>query len=426
MKYYTVKYDSDNFFLRRPHVAPSGNIDFAKEIHDEDTIKIVKDYIVGIYSQCFSEPRGVLGQPYLVPGGGYTSLWDWDSFFMSCSIGDDKIEYAKGSICNLLDNMDESGRPAKNLTIDGDKDAHSTPLPIQIQFAYIVAKRLNDFSWVKKYYPKFKKMIKWYDDNCTRNGLYVYRTMHGNGIDNNPAVYCRTDMSTSACDLVALFYRELCAMAKFSYMFESENYVHYKKRAEDYKAFVQNNYFDQMDEFYYSIDCNYNEEFATEQGVGWVTYLKYRNCSSIFPLWAGIASSEQAEKAVKKILDENEFLTVCGIRSHSKADPVYNNVPMCNPSNWQGPVWGLSTFLTAYSLARYGYKQEAYKVAMRLVKTFALDIVQNGCIHEYYHGDNGQPLIRPNFLSWNMLALNIIDDINKGADSTTYDLLDLE
>ena len=63
---------------------------------------------------------------------------------------------------------------------------------------------------------------------------------------------------------------------------------------------------------------------------------------------------------------------------------------------------------------------------MRLVKTFALDIVQNGCIHEYYHGDNGQPLIRPNFLSWNMLALNIIDDINTGADSTTYDLLDLE
>ena len=426
MKYYDVKYDSENFFVKRPHVIPAGNINFSQKISDKEAIQTVKNYIIGIYSQCFSEPQGVLKQPYLVPGGGYTTLWDWDSFFMACSIGEDKTEYAKGSICNLLDNMDENGRPAKNLSIDGDKDAHSTPLPIQIQFAYIVAKRLNDFSWIKQYYPKFKKMFKWYNDNCVRNGLYVYRTMHGNGIDNNPAVYGRTEMSTSACDLVSIFYRELCAMAKISYLFDFENYDHYKKIARDYKKFVQNNYFDQMDEFYYSIDCNCSEENITEQGIGWITYLKYRNFSNLFPLWAGIANSEQAEKVIKKILDEKEFLSVCGIRSHSKADPVYNNVPMGNPSNWQGPVWGLSTFLTAYSLARYGYKKEAYRIAMRLIKTFALDIKQNGCIHEYYHGDNGQPLLRQHFISWNMLALNIIDDINEGSDSTTFDLLDLK
>ncbi len=103
---------------------------------------------------------------------------------------------------------------------------------------------------------------------------------------------------------------------------------------------------------------------------------------------------------------------------------VYNNVPMGNPSNWQGPVWGLSTFLTAYGMAKYGYKKEALDAAYRLIRTFAADINQNGCVHEYYHGDTSQPVIRPYFLSWNMLAVKIIDDINNGTDSTTLDILD--
>ena len=68
-----------------------------------------------------------------------------------------------------------------------------------------------------------------------------------------------------------------------------------------------------------------------------------------------------------------------------------NNVKMVDPSNWQGPVWGITSFLAAYGLNRYGYKQEAKEIANRMVSTFASDIKQNGCVHEYYHGDTGQP-----------------------------------
>ena len=424
MRYYDVEFEKKDF-IKENHLEPRGEIVFS-DIFDDEALETVKKYITDTYSQCFCNPQGVLKFPYLVPGGGYTTLWDWDSFFMACSVNDDMIEYAKGSICNLLDNVGPDGRPAKNLAIDGDSDSHSTPIPLQIQYAYMIAKRLDDFSWTKKYWNSFEKIISWYDNNCMRNGLYVYRDMYGNGIDNNPAVYGRSAMSTSACDFVSFFYRDLCAIYKFAVIFGKDDEAqHYLKRVKEMKQLISEKYFDQMDNCFYSIDCNFDTKNITWQAIGWNTYLKYRNCSIIFPLWAGIATKEQAQKMRDMIMNENEFLSVCGVRSHSKADPIYNNVAMGNPSNWQGPVWGLSTFLTAYALARYGYKDDALEVAMRLVKTFALDIKQNGCIHEYYHGDSGQPIMRPHFLSWNMLALKVVDDIKNGSDSTTFDLLDI-
>lgn len=421
MKYYDVFFDKD--YAKKENCLPKGKIEY-KPIDDDTAVEIVKKHILGVTEQCFKEPDGVLKYKYLVPGGGYTTLWDWDSFFMSCAIDDEKIEYAKGCICNLIENIGEDGKPAKNVSVNGETYPGSTPLPLQAQFGYVVAKRLNDFSWLEKYWDNLEKMIVWFDANCMREGMYVYRNIYGNGIDNNPAVYGRADMSTSACDFITFMYRELRAMEKLSRMFEKGREDYYAEKADKLKTLFQTKYFDYMDKCFYNIDCNVNYKDITLQGVNWVTFLKFRNWSILFPLWGKLATKEQAECVKNMIMSEDEFLSVCGIRSHSKADPVYNNVPMGNPSNWQGPVWGLTTFLTAYGLARCGYKDEAYNAAMRLVKTYAMDITQNGCIHEYYHGDSGQPLIRPDFLSWNLLALRVIDDIKSGVDHTTFDLLD--
>ena len=421
MKYYDVDFDAN--YTINENCEPKGTITF-QDIDDDEALKIVKNHIRNVCSGCFREPKGVLKYKYLVPGGGYTTLWDWDSFFMACAIDDDMIEYAKGCVCNLIENIGEDGKPAKNVSDEGHSDPQSTPLPLQAQFAYVIAKRVEDFSWTEKYWDKLERMITWFDENCVRDGFYVYRNIFGNGIDNNPAVYGRGPMSSSACDFVTFMYRELRAMAKLSKVLGKAREAYYSDKADVLLKNFQEKYFDQMDKCFYSIDCNVDHKAIALQGINWVTYLKFRNWSILFPLWGKMATDKQAEYMKDMIMSEEEFLSVCGIRSHSKADPVYNNVAMGNPSNWQGPVWGLSTFLTAYALARYGYKEEALEVAMRLVKTYALDIRQNDCIHEYYNGDDGQPVIRPDFLSWNMMALKVIDDIKNGVDSTTLDLVD--
>lgn len=427
MKYWDVNFDKT--YLERPGVKPLQNI--VPLTDNEYSHKIVKDFFNRYWSNCKREPTENMKFPYLVPGATYNDLWDWDSFIMSCAVSDENLEYSKGSVQNLIAGMDEkTGKPTKKYTVEGLVNNLLHPYPIQAQFAYIIAKRMNDFSWVGQYWEKFKRMILWYENNCKNEGLFVWQTLQGNGIDNNPAVYGRDNMSSAGIDLAAFHYREYKAMAKLAKMFEPVLEKYYLQKANELKEVIQSKYFDWGDKFFYNIDCHtlapqeLIKDYPPLQRVDWVTYLKFKNCASLFSLWGGVATPEQAKYIRDKIMDEDEFLSCCGVRTHSKSDMCYNNEPMGNPSNWQGPVWGLSTFFTAYGLARYGYKEEALEVAFRLIRTFAADIGTNGCVHEYYHGDTGQPLMKPGFVSWNILAINVIDDILNVRDCTTLDLLD--
>jgi putative isomerase len=80
----------------------------------------------------------------------------------------------------------------------------------------------------------------------------------------------------------------------------------------------------------------------------------------------------------------------------------------------------LSTCLSSYALARYGRIEDAKEIAGRLVRTFAADLQANGCIHEYYCGDTGQPLSKPGFLSWNLLAGRILDDLENEVNPLLF------
>ncbi len=420
MKRYKVEFNKHYFDGR--DVFPKGEITVGND--NVSALKTVHEFLDTLWKTCCKEPYGKMKYPFLVPGGFYADLWDWDSFFMACAVPEEGYRYAKGSIQNLLEGMnEETGAPAKKYGLDGSVDYTQHPYPLQIQFAYIMAKRTGDMKGLEKEYPRFERVLKWYEENTKKFGFYVWNSLWGNGIDNNPSVYGRMPGSSAGVDLASFHYRELMAMRKVSEKFAPDKAGFYAEMAHNLKKQICEKYFDCADGMFYNIDLNYNADNVTNQKVGWVTHLKFKSWASLFPLWAGAATSEQAKIMRDRIMSEEEYLSCCGIRSHSKNDMVYNNEPMGNPSNWQGPVWGLSTFVTAYGLARYGYKDDALEVAYRLIRTFAADIEQNKCIHEAYSGETGQPLIKPGFVSWNMLAYKIIDDIENGKDCTTEDIL---
>ncbi len=421
MKYYDVFFDNDG--AHEP-LTIKGNIDVSKITDDRAALETVKEFMRGAIEKCLREPVGDMKYKFVVPGAEYQDLWDWDSFFMCCALPDSKLDYAEGTIKGLLDAAGENGQSAKMVTRDGKILRNPQTIPILAQFTYIVSKRMNDFSWVGVYWDKLERVMEYYDNTFMRNGFYIW--LQWNGIDNNPSLYGQEPNTVAGADLAAWIYRELKAMEKLSAKLGREREGFYAQKAESLKKFIQNNYFDYADGFFYDVLRNTDNVKIPKmfQAIKWNTFIKFKNWSSVFPLWGKAASCEQAAEVVKKMMLPDEFLSCCGIRSHSKNDMVYNNEPMGNPSNWQGPVWGLSTFLTAYSMSRYGYKKEALDAAYRLIRTYAADIEQNGCTHEFYHGETGQPLMRPYFLSWNVLALKVIDDIENGTDCTTLDILD--
>ena len=49
-----------------------------------------------------------------------------------------------------------------------------------------------------------------------------------------------------------------------------------------------------------------------------------------------------------------------------------------------------------------------YKRTMRLLGE---DLEKTGCLHEYYNPFNGEPVMNGGFINWNILALNMADEL---------------
>ena len=405
-------------YLRYPGVAPKGAIVIAKR-SPEEAQKIVDGFIEKNWRTIAKEPVGELKYPYLVPGAVYQDLWDWDAFFTSCVIPPEGLEYAVGSCKNLIDAPLKNGRPSKKASVDGSYEYFLHPYPLRAQFAAVLLKRgALDSDWLAPRWEILTRSLRWYEEKCRDDeGFFLWQTY--SGIDNDPSVYGRQPGTIAGTDLACFMYREYLAMSCLARALGAEDI--YAEKAEFQKNLIQTRYFDAQDRRFYAVDRNIDRNAPGRQYVTWETRMRFDSSSNLYPLWAGTATPEQAVCLRDMIMDEKQFLSVAGVRSHSKADAqIYNNKPMGGPSNWQGPVWGLSTALNVYGLVRYGYRDEAKEIAGRILSTFAADIEQNGTLHEYYHGDTGQPVLKPGFLNWNLLTFRLLPNIADGFDPTAF------
>ena len=136
----------DGLLKRNPSLLPKGKI---KLEHYENQQEIIEGYFDKACEALYKEPKGAMKYKYLVPGGQYEDLWDWDSFFVACAVPDEGISYAKGAVENILGGiLETTGKPPKRISPNGERDSYSFPYPLQAQFAYIIAKRVGDFEWI--------------------------------------------------------------------------------------------------------------------------------------------------------------------------------------------------------------------------------------------------------------------------------------
>jgi hypothetical protein len=67
-----------------------------------------------------------------------------------------------------------------------------------------------------------------------------------------------------------------------------------------------------------------------------------------------------------------------------------------------------------HALLHYGYRDAALDVAERVTRLCLDDLDRNGMMHENYHADTGAPLAAPDFISWNLLAAQMIREARSG------------
>ena len=395
----------------------------------------LKEYVINLSNLLLGEPTGSFQHPCIVvtKGSSYPcQLWDWGNWANNIALRqiachqqtqDKLFVYEKGSVMNFLNEQRADG--SIDIVIASDPKYDLSPImphknvhkPVLAQHVAFICKYTKDLAWLQEIYPKLEKFIAYYQNNAKHeSGLFYFFDDFAIGVDNDPATFYRPDNSSASIFLNSLMYVELGAMAHLATLLtNNEKAAYYTQLQTQLKNAINKHLYDEKDGMYYSADINLRKiDPNTLLHAGaprhYSTLLQRLGCwSSFLPLWAGIATKEQAARMVKgNLLDEKAFWAKYGVRSLSKYEKMYRLIGSGNPSSWQGGVWILSNYFVFKGLLRYGYKTEGETLAKSTLELLNNDLLQNGAFHEYYNGDTGEGLFNKGFSSWNLLAFNLL------------------
>lgn len=411
-------------------------------------IPIIRKSIFADYKGMFRPARESLKYPFITPGSQQyaNDLWDWDSWLTNIALRQiltengteadkkDAVQYEKGCVLNFLSYGGYDGwLPIVLWPSSGprDKCIPANPFksnmhkPVLAQHAAFITKiQGGNAEWLRDGFYYLQTFVNNYRmhhrDKAT--GLYFWQDDGGIGVDNDPCTFFRPKQSSGSIYLNCLMYKELLAMQYLAKCLDLPDLSNqFEQYAGELKTAVQKNCWDERDGFYYSVDLNLlpikNEpdpnsgNFILHSG-----YPRDYDCliqrievwSGFLTMWAGIATPEQAKRmVVEHYKNPKTFNAPYGVRTLSKMEKMYSLLATGNPSNWRGPIWGISNYMVFRGLSDYGFTSEARELGIKTIRLFGSDFEHYGALHEYYEPETGKPLLNKGFQNWNYLVLNI-------------------
>ena len=415
----------------------------------ENNIKPILTYLEERIPGVFKQPGKRFRYPFIDPGSIYDgNLWDWDTYWTvyaliaytkthpkdEAAFREKLILHGKGNVLNFLAFQLEDGyipmMVANNIQGDDEesylirkhREGHILNMhkPFLCQQAELVSDFCGDYGWLKDHLEQLEKYFDCYDRYYLhqKTGLYVWADDVMIGMDNDPATFGRPRFSTANVFLNTFMVMELRAMAKIlTALGSTDRAKHYAAKADALSAAIQEHCWDARDRFFYSQDVDIKTRaydwFHKGLGVFWDTLpIKIRTWTGFIPLLAGIATKEQAEDILRRhIEDEVTFASPFGIRSLSKDEKMYNLEKTNNPSNWLGPIWLVVNYVVFRGLLHYGYAAEARRLYDQTFRLLDDDLRATGELHEYYVPETGEPVMSAGFLNWNMLVVNMEQEL---------------
>lgn len=395
--------------------------------------KKIKDYLLTSCDRMYSPPVGAFKHKCLLPVAGYShQLWDWGCWTSNIAVrqvmtdanrASELFEYEKGCRLNFLDFQTKDGKIPIVISDSGENiaDTYSPDgnfhKPVMAQHCAFIIKYTDNTQWLEEVFDKIEKFLSYYEETSKHeSGLFFFIDDFAIGVDTDPCTFFRPRKSSASIFLNTLMYKEYLATAYICERLGKFNkQAVYNKKAEDLKMAINKNCWDEKDGFYYSCDINLapidkNRRLHSGCPRYWDNLIQRIGVwSGFMPMWANMATKEQAERIVKEnYLDSGSFYAPYGVRSLSKYEKMYSIIPSNNPSSWHGSVWGISNYMVWKGLLNYGYKDLADELADKTIELFGKDIEKNGAMHEYYDPETGEGIYNKDFLSWNMLVANMI------------------
>ena len=408
----------------------------------------LKEYILARIGGIFKQPSKGLAHPYLVPGTGYANeLWGWDGYWtahalmqMFARFGEGEMSRAgisreraaahiKGCILNFLAAEAEDGYIPVMLASEGLFEGffaherergvpHNQHLPFLCRFALEAGEFLGDLSWLDG--EKLIQYLRYYREKQynARTGLYVWQDDVMIGMDNNPTVFFRPPRCSADIFLNSFLYVEFCALARILEQLQDARAREIQAHAEALKAAINAEMWDERDGIYYSQDLSFYNGGCTVKGVTlhealpphWKAIpLKVRFWACFLPMYARICDGRQAEKMCRHLTENGDLFARCGIRTVAANEKMYSLAKSAgNPSNWLGAIWTVANFCVWKGLCRYQKTELAERLRAATEALLLENLRAHGELFESYHPDTGEPFMHPGFLSFNLLAVEMM------------------
>lgn len=169
----------------------------------------------------------------------------------------------------------------------------------------------------------------------------------------------------------------------------------YEKDAKTVADYINTKMFDEETGFYYDLQTSKDgseKKLLVNRGKGTEGWM---------PLWANLATDEQAQKVKENMTDIEKFNLKVPFPTASK-----DNSKFVASTYWRGPVWLDQALYGVEALQNYGYINEAKQMATALFDNTE-GLLGDGPIRENYNPLTGEGLHTKNF-SWSASAYYLL------------------
>lgn len=333
---------------------------------------------------------------------GFFGVWSWDSWKHASATALFNPELAKNEIRCLFDYQAENGMIPDYVSRFKERiNWRDTKPPLAAWAVMNVYENTGDKAFVEEMFDKLYKYHQWWytDRDHDKNGVCEYGSTDGtliaaawesgmdNGVRFDEAEMLKNEpenawsMNQENICLNSFLYAEKGYLAKMAQMLgKNELADKLTQEAKALKEHIQTKMFDPETGFFYD----------TRIGTG--EFIKVMGAECWLPLWAGIATPEQARQVLDKMLNPTKFNSTVPLGtleiSHLRFRPTRGY--------WRGPVWIDQVYFGVMGLRKYGFDKEADMFVRKYIAN-AQGLLTDGPIHENYNPLTGETLNCPNF-----------------------------
>lgn len=336
----------------------------------------------------------------------FNGFWAWDSWKHAAAVTNYNPELAKSQMRALFDYQTPNGFIPDCVyrdTLIEPNNYRNTKAPLAAWAVWKIYEQTKDTNFLKELYPKLKLYHNWWykDRDHDQDGLCEFGSTDGtliagkweSGMDNavrfDDSQLLKNgenaySIDQESVDLNSYLYAEKNYLSKMAQVLKLlEESKKWQEEGVALKTKIQNQFWDASTGWFY------------DTSIDGKSLVKVMGCEGYIPLWAEVATAEQAKMIKENMLDPVTFNTFIPLPT------LAANHPKFKPEGgyWRGPIWLDQSQFAINGLEKYGYTTEANQLAHKLIHNADGVLGKGEAIRENYQPITGKGLESYNF-SW--------------------------